>query len=61
MLQLQNILNLNKIEAVNSKTHNFSVLTTKRQYKAGLKRKVKKKLLTNLGLKTFKFLINIQR
>ena len=38
-LQLQNILNPNKIETVDSKIHNFSILTTKRQDKIGLKRK----------------------
>ena len=38
-LQLQNILNPNKIEMVDSKIYNFSILTTKRQDKIGLKRK----------------------
>ena len=41
-LQLQNILNPNKIEKVDSKIQNFSVLTTKRQDKIGLKRKMRK-------------------
>ena len=41
-LQLQNILNPNKIETVDSKIHNFSILTTKRQDKIGLKRKMQK-------------------
>ena len=38
-LQLQNILNPNKIEMIDSKIYNFSILTTKRQDKIGLKRK----------------------
>ena len=42
ILQLQNILNPNKIETVDSKIHNFSILTTKRQDKIGLKRKMQK-------------------
>ena len=41
-LQLQNVLNPNKIVTVDSKIHYFSILTMKRQDKIGLKRKMQK-------------------
>ena len=41
-LQLQHILNPNKIEIVDSNIKNFSILTTKKQDKIGLKKKCKK-------------------
>ena len=39
-LQLQNIQNPNKIKTTDSKIHNFSILTTKKQDRIGLKRKM---------------------
>ena len=39
-LQLQNIQNPNKIKTTDSKIHNFAILTTKRQDRIGLKRKM---------------------
>ena len=46
-LQLQHILNPNKIETVDSKIHNFSILTTKKQDKIGLKKKKMQKIIDN--------------
>ena len=39
-LQLQNIQNPNKIKTTDSKIHNFSILTTKKQDRIGFKRKM---------------------
>ena len=61
-LQLENILNPKKIETVDSKIHDFSILTTKKQGTIGAKKKMQKRIIDEFrieGLQNFNQYTNI--
>ena len=59
-LQLQNILNPNGIKTIDSKTHNFSILLTKKEGSIGSRRKMQR-IIDEFKIEVFKVLINIQK